>query len=185
MSAEESTIELIAEQREDQTVLLAPTVGRFTCAQPAGRVLSAGAPAGALQVLGRSHTLVVPAGVLGRVVSRRPERVHEPVGFGTVLYELAPIEAGDAAADAPDTTAGASTRPSFRAPHSGRFWHRPAPADPPFVKKGDVIAFENVRLELDAGGIKAVDADGSDLGSHQAFWFAWSQFHPETALWPG
>ena len=53
------------------------------------------------------------------------------------------------------------------------------------LQKGDVIAFENVRLELDAGGIKAVDADGSDLGSHQAFWFAWSQFHPQTALWPG
>jgi len=29
-----------------------------------------------------------------------------------------------------------------------------------------------------------VDADGSALGSHQAFWFAWSQFHPQTALWP-
>jgi len=53
------------------------------------------------------------------------------------------------------------------------------------LKKGDAIAFENVRLQLDAGGIRAVDADGSDLGSHQAFWFAWSQFHPRTALWPG
>ena len=52
------------------------------------------------------------------------------------------------------------------------------------LKKGEVIAFENVRLKLDAGGIRAVDADGSDLGSHQAFWFAWSQFHPQTALWP-
>lgn len=52
------------------------------------------------------------------------------------------------------------------------------------LKKGDNIAFENVRLKLDAGGIRAVDADGSDLGSHQAFWFAWSQFHPQTALWP-
>jgi hypothetical protein len=48
---------------------------------------------------------------------------------------------------------------------------------------GQEIAFENVRLVLEAGGIKAVDADGSDLGSHQAFWFAWSQFHPGTALW--
>ena len=48
---------------------------------------------------------------------------------------------------------------------------------------GHEIAFENVRLVLEAGGIKAVDADGSDLGSHQAFWFAWSQFHPGTALW--
>ena len=53
------------------------------------------------------------------------------------------------------------------------------------LRKGDEIAFENVRLQLEAGGIKAVDADGSNLGSHQAFWFAWSQFHPQTALWPG
>ena len=53
------------------------------------------------------------------------------------------------------------------------------------LKKGEKITFENVRLQLDAGGIRAVDADGSDLGSHQAFWFAWSQFHPQTELWPG
>lgn len=53
------------------------------------------------------------------------------------------------------------------------------------LKKGDEIAYDNIRLELDAGGIKVIGKDGSDLGSHQAFWFAWSQFHPETALWPG
>lgn len=52
------------------------------------------------------------------------------------------------------------------------------------LSRGEVIAYENVRLVLHAGGIKAVDTDGSDLGSHQAFWFAWSQFHTETALWP-
>ena len=52
------------------------------------------------------------------------------------------------------------------------------------LTKGEEIVFENVRLELDAGGIRAVDVDGSDIGSHQAFWFAWSQFHPQTALWP-
>lgn len=52
------------------------------------------------------------------------------------------------------------------------------------LKRGEAVAFENVRLVLDAGGIKAVDDNGSDLGSHQAFWFAWSQFHPRTALWP-
>ena len=53
------------------------------------------------------------------------------------------------------------------------------------LNAGQEIAFENVRLELDAGGIKAMDASGADLGSHQAFWFAWSQFHPETELWAG
>ena len=51
------------------------------------------------------------------------------------------------------------------------------------LKNGQNIAFENVRLKLDAGGVRAVDADGSDLGSHQAFWFAWSQFYPGTVLW--
>ena len=53
------------------------------------------------------------------------------------------------------------------------------------LNKGQPIVFQNVRLVLEAGGIRAVDAAGSDLGSHQAFWFAWSQFHPGTALWPG
>lgn len=52
------------------------------------------------------------------------------------------------------------------------------------LTRGASISFENVRLELSAGGIRAVDADGTDLGSHQAFWFAWSQFHPGTVLWP-
>ena len=52
------------------------------------------------------------------------------------------------------------------------------------LTKGEEIVFQDVRLVLEAGGIKAVGTDGSDLGSHQAFWFAWSQFHPKTALWP-
>lgn len=51
--------------------------------------------------------------------------------------------------------------------------------------RGEDIGFGNVRPLLTAGGIRAVDAGGSDLGSHRAFWFAWSQFHPGTALWPG
>ena len=53
------------------------------------------------------------------------------------------------------------------------------------LKQGKEIVFENVRLQLEAGGIKAVGADGADLGSHQAFWFAWSQFYPGTELWSG
>jgi hypothetical protein len=48
---------------------------------------------------------------------------------------------------------------------------------------GQEVAFEDVRLELSAGGVRAVGSDGADLGSHQSFWFAWSQFHPQTVLW--
>ena len=53
------------------------------------------------------------------------------------------------------------------------------------LSDGQDVTFENVRLVLDGGGIRAIDEDGSDLGSHQAFWFAWSQFHPDTELWQG
>ena len=52
------------------------------------------------------------------------------------------------------------------------------------LTRGEDVTFEDVRLELDAGGVKAVGPNGADIGSHQAFWFAWSQFHPGTALWP-
>ena len=51
------------------------------------------------------------------------------------------------------------------------------------LARGETVAFENVRLVLDGGGVRAVDAEGEDLGGHQAFWFAWSQFHPGTELW--
>jgi hypothetical protein len=52
------------------------------------------------------------------------------------------------------------------------------------LQRDQEITFENIHLELEAGGIKAVGNDDVDLGSHQAFWFAWSQFHPQSALWP-
>ena len=42
------------------------------------------------------------------------------------------------------------------------------------LKRGYDIKFENVRLTLDGSGIKAFDENGNDLGSQQAFWFAWS-----------
>jgi len=53
------------------------------------------------------------------------------------------------------------------------------------LQQGQDIAVENVRLALDGGGIRAVDDTGQDLGSHEAFWFAWSQFYPDTVLWNG
>jgi hypothetical protein len=48
---------------------------------------------------------------------------------------------------------------------------------------GDV-ALAGVRLVADGDGLRAVDADtGNSLVSHESFWFAWSQFHPDTQLW--
>ncbi len=52
------------------------------------------------------------------------------------------------------------------------------------LERGETVSVGGINLILDGGGVRAVDGDGTDLGGHQAFWFAWSQFHPETALWP-
>ena len=49
---------------------------------------------------------------------------------------------------------------------------------------GQTVGTSDVRLVREAGGLRAVGPEGDDLGSHQAFWFAWSQFHPTTRLWP-
>lgn len=53
------------------------------------------------------------------------------------------------------------------------------------LRSGADVSFENITLKLDAGGVRAVDTDGSDISSHEAFWFAWSQFHEGTELWAG
>ncbi|MEM9892171.1 MAG: DUF3179 domain-containing (seleno)protein [Actinomycetota bacterium] len=52
------------------------------------------------------------------------------------------------------------------------------------LEAGEEVGFEEISLELDGGGVRAVDADGNDVGGHQAFWFAWSQFQPDTLVWP-
>ena len=49
---------------------------------------------------------------------------------------------------------------------------------------GEKVMVDNVQVILDAGGVRAIDRNGERLGTHQAFWFAWSQFYPKTRLWP-
>jgi len=53
------------------------------------------------------------------------------------------------------------------------------------LRSGADVTLAGVTLRESAGGLRAFDASGNELPSHQAFWFAWSQFHPETALWGG
>jgi hypothetical protein len=59
----------------------------------------------------------------------------------------------------------------------------PAAAARGALADGEQVALAGVRLELDGDGLRAVLDDGTEAVSHQAFWFAWSQFHPGTALW--
>ena len=66
---------------------------------------------------------------------------------------------------------------------SGKAIAFPVEAARAALEQGEVVGFEEVMLRLDAGGLRAVDGDNNDVGGHQAFWFAWSQFHPGTLLW--
>ena len=51
---------------------------------------------------------------------------------------------------------------------------------------GDVVTLNGIEITSDGGGFVARDAeDGEPIATHQAFWFAWSQFHPATLLWDG
>lgn len=133
-------LELIAERADGSTRLLSPAVGHFTYCRPRGSVLSAGDVAGVIETLGVSRELVVPASVIGRIVSDVPERVHEPVAYRSVLYTLSPIGASATLAehDDADASIGADAL-VFRAPYSGRFWQRPSPNDPAFVSAGDTF----------------------------------------------
>jgi acetyl-CoA carboxylase biotin carboxyl carrier protein len=134
----ERALELLPGREGEHVLLRSPEVGTFTCALPAGTLLAPLTRAGVLHSLGRRFDLVVPAGVAGRVVNAPPERVLEPVGYGTVLYELAPLE-GAAPATAPISSGTEDRSLVFPAPHSGRFWQRPAPNEPPFVRAGEHV----------------------------------------------
>jgi hypothetical protein len=59
----------------------------------------------------------------------------------------------------------------------------PAAAARDALKAGREVKLAGVRLELDGDGLRAAHENGAELVSHQAFWFAWSQFHPGTAVW--
>jgi hypothetical protein len=48
---------------------------------------------------------------------------------------------------------------------------------------GVTVEAEGVVVRFDGAGLVAETGAGEPLVSHQAFWFAWSQFHPGTALW--
>ncbi len=132
-------LELLVEREENDTLLLSPAVGEWTCAVPRGRVLVPGEEAGRLLVLGRAHVLRVPAGVRGVVRSELPEPVRQPVGFRERLYVLGSLAGEALEASAPDAGAAREEGLVVRASQSGRFYRRPAPDAEPFVEEGSIV----------------------------------------------
>jgi hypothetical protein len=51
------------------------------------------------------------------------------------------------------------------------------------LAEGDEVAFGDIEVTSDGGGLRARVRGGDELPAHQAFWFAWSQFHPDTLVW--
>ncbi len=51
------------------------------------------------------------------------------------------------------------------------------------LEAGSSVELAGVTLRLDGGGVRATDAAGNEIEGHQSFWFAWSQFMPDTLLW--
>ncbi len=127
-----------AEEGSENVRLLAPEVGAFTNAAPEGRLVTPGTPVGCIRTLDRTVTLLVPPGVAGRVSNDRPERIHAPVGYGDVLYEIAPLDAAlpEVLASGADAGVGGNVR---RAPIAGRFWHRTGPGEPPLSEPGKIL----------------------------------------------
>ena len=135
-------LQLLVETDGDTTWLAAPAVGLFTEALAAGALAAPGSRAGTLLRLGRPHAVHLPPDLGGTVLESCPARVHEPVGYGTRLYRLGPLQEGGAREALQGGTApadGADAAGVFASPQTGRFWHRAAPDEPPFVTPGTVL----------------------------------------------
>lgn len=50
------------------------------------------------------------------------------------------------------------------------------------IKAGEPVRLAGVIVRADAEGLRAFAGD-TEMPSHEAFWFAWSQFRPATLLW--
>lgn len=59
----------------------------------------------------------------------------------------------------------------------------PAAAVTAALEDDETVELGGVVLSLDGGGLRAVDTDGDTVEGHRSFWFAWSQFMPDTLLW--
>jgi acetyl-CoA carboxylase biotin carboxyl carrier protein len=120
--------------------ILAPTVGHWREAPAEGSLVRPGFSLGFVETLGVLHRIVAPAGAVGVVVGQEGNaKAPGHVGYGDVLLTL-DLEAatGSVAAGAAEVDADAGGL-AFRSPLSGRFYSRPSPDQPPFVKAGDTV----------------------------------------------
>ena len=51
------------------------------------------------------------------------------------------------------------------------------------LSAGEPVVAGDLEAVADGDGLRVETVGGREVPSHQAFWFAWSQFHPDTELW--
>jgi len=128
-------------QRDGNLIhILAPSVGQWRNAPAEGSLIKPGFSLGFIETLGVLHRVVAPAGAVGVVVGRDGNATAPGhVAFGDVLLTL-DLEAATGSVAAADAEADVDASGlAFRSPLSGRFYSRPAPDQPPFVKVGDTV----------------------------------------------
>jgi len=136
---------VIPVQEGESLCLGSPDVGLFTGALERGAWVDEDQIVGRLSRLGRTTLLRAPAGFAGpgrtraQIASPPPERVLEPVGFGTTLYDLVLVASDERDEDAPIAPASELETLTVPAPQSGRFYHRPGPDSPAFLNPGDEL----------------------------------------------
>lgn len=114
--------------------------------------------------------IVARDGGIGRVYPIDPLRGRDDQGpifpIGDVDPRL-PVQAAVVGVIGPDGTAVAFPVDQARA----------ALAD------GREVVFRRLEVTSDGGGLRVRVRGGDELPAHEAFWFAWSQFHPDTVVW--
>ncbi len=115
-------------------------------------------------------TIVAEDGGIGRVYSLDPLRGRDDAGpifpIGNVDPRL-PVQSAVVGVITPDGVPVAFPVDDLRS----------------VLAFADTVEYGGVTIFPDAGGFVAFLSDGTPLASHEAFWFAWSQFHPDTLLW--
>jgi hypothetical protein len=51
------------------------------------------------------------------------------------------------------------------------------------IAAGGAVVWNDIEVVADGSGVRAMRIDGTSVAAHEAFWFAWSQFHPDTLVW--
>ncbi|MBK9385379.1 MAG: hypothetical protein IPN34_11270 [Planctomycetes bacterium] len=136
-------LELRLVEREGRRALLSPGAGYFVATVDRGAPVAPGDLLGLLLVLGREHELRLPDGAgLCLAAPRAADARRSEVGYGDELFSLEPLDEGGhgAKSSAAERTAGdTGAGLVVAATQTGRYYDRPAPDRPPFVRVGDEV----------------------------------------------